>query len=143
MAPHRGSGCRWKFPINDFNKLHRQFTLRREGYDRITTSIAALAGIIAGRPGIDDAKTAKALTFVAMCFGPLSWVSGIYSMEAFGPDGRFFWQYWVTAVPDDACGLGSVFSLEIQLEWWAGENKTDAIVLIIYYTNASMYSVAQ
>ncbi|KAK0647090.1 hypothetical protein B0T16DRAFT_458952 [Cercophora newfieldiana] len=107
----------WKSPINDFIFLHRQFTLRREDYDRITTSIAALAGIIAGRLGIDEAKTAKALTFVAMCFAPLSWVSGIYSMEVFGPDGPFFWQYWLTALPTMFAVWGVFFVWKYK--WWA------------------------
>ena len=107
----------WKSPINDFIFLHRQFTLRREDYDRITTSIAALAGIISGRLGIDEAKTAKALTFVAMCFAPLSWVSGIYSMEAFGPDGALFGQYWATALPTMFAVWGVFFVWKYK--WWA------------------------
>ncbi|KAK0624017.1 hypothetical protein B0T14DRAFT_192238 [Immersiella caudata] len=106
----------WKSPINDFIYLHRQFSLRREDYDRITTSIAALAGIISGRLGIDEAKTAKALTFVAMCFAPLSWISGVYSMEVFGPDGEFFWQYWATALPTMLAVWGVFFIWKYK--WW-------------------------
>ncbi|KAK3386834.1 hypothetical protein B0H63DRAFT_468464 [Podospora didyma] len=83
----------------DFVLLHRQFLLRREDYDRITTSIAALAGIISGRVGIEEARTAKALTFVAMCFAPLSWVSSVYSIPDAESAGPLFRKYWASALP--------------------------------------------
>ena len=81
--------------------------MRRHDYDRITTSIAALAGIIAGRVGIitgrvavSEAKAAKSLSYVAMLFAPLAWVAAVYSMpDQFAPGGPLFWKYWATAVP--------------------------------------------
>jgi len=105
----------WRSPINDFIFLHRQFTLRREDYDRITTSIAALAGIISGRLGIDEAKTAKALTFVAMCFAPPE--LGVGDIRHGG-----FWARWIfllavlgNSTTDDACCLGCLLCVEVQV----------------------------
>lgn len=101
-------GPPWRSAIApDFLFLHRQFHMRRHDYDRITTSIAALAGIITGRVGIttgriavDEARAAMSLSYVAILFAPLAWVAAVFSMpEEFAPGGKLFWRYWATAVP--------------------------------------------
>jgi len=92
----------WRSHATDFLYLHRQFRLRRQDYDRITTSIASLTGIIMGRLGVDEARTAKTLTYVAMFFAPLAWVASVYSIPTesnLGPGQPLFWKYWATALP--------------------------------------------
>lgn len=90
----------WRSSTPDFLFLHREFRLRRADYDRITTSIAALTGIIGGRLGILEARTAKTLTLVAMLFAPPACVASIFSIDGVaGPEGALFWKYWAVAVP--------------------------------------------
>ncbi|KAK3313644.1 hypothetical protein B0H66DRAFT_357648 [Apodospora peruviana] len=91
----RGGGGAWKSAAADFSYLHRQFSIRRQDYGRITTSIAALAGIITGRVALSEAKTAKSLTYVAMLFAPLAWVAALYSLPQAAP----YQTYWATAIP--------------------------------------------
>lgn len=92
---------RWLSAIApDVTFLHRQFTMRRHDYDRITTSIGALAGIITGRIAVKEASSARSLTYVAVLFAPLAWVAAVYSMpEEFAPGRPLFWRYWATALP--------------------------------------------
>ncbi|KAK4218619.1 hypothetical protein QBC37DRAFT_412093 [Rhypophila decipiens] len=92
---------RWRAAVTpDFTYLHRQFTMRRHDYDRITTSIAALTGIVTGRSAVMEAVSARSLTSVALFFAPLAWITALYSVpEDLGPGGPLFWVYWVTAVP--------------------------------------------
>ncbi|KAM7203540.1 hypothetical protein V8F33_002160 [Rhypophila sp. PSN 637] len=92
---------RWRSAVTpDFTYLHRQFTMRRHDYDRITTSIAALTGIVTGRSAVMEAISARSLTSVALFFAPLAWITALYSVpEDLGPGGPLFWVYWVTAVP--------------------------------------------
>jgi hypothetical protein len=52
--------------------------------------------MVIGQSGISEAKAAKMLMYVAMCFAPLAWVAAVYSI----PDGgRLFWKYWASALP--------------------------------------------
>ncbi|KAM7191301.1 hypothetical protein V8F20_009356 [Naviculisporaceae sp. PSN 640] len=84
----------------DFTFLHRQFTMRRLDYDRITTSIAALASIVMGRVAVKEASSARSLTYVAVLFAPLAWVAAVYSMpDEFAPGRPLFLRYWATALP--------------------------------------------
>jgi hypothetical protein len=98
----KSSEPNWRCHATDFLVLHRQFVLRRLDYDRITTSIAALMSIITGRLGIAEAQTVKTLTYVAMIFAPLAWISGIFGMsdnDEYGPGRPQFWKFWEVAIP--------------------------------------------
>ncbi|ORY70494.1 uncharacterized protein BCR38DRAFT_481625 [Pseudomassariella vexata] len=90
----------WRSPTSDFLFLHREFRLRLSEYARMTSSLAALNGIIGGRLGILEARTAKSLTLVAMIFAPPACVASIFSIQGnAAADSRGFWQYWAAAVP--------------------------------------------
>jgi hypothetical protein len=109
----------WRCHASDFLFLHRQFVLRRLDYDRITTSIAALLSIIMGRLGIDEAKTVKTLTYVAMAFAPLSWVASVFSLSensVYGPTRPQFWQYWATALPATVAVFLVFLSWQVRLD---------------------------
>lgn len=92
----------WRSSIPDFLYLHREFRAHLADYARMTSSLAALNGMIGGRIAILEARTAKSLTLVAMVFAPPACVASIFSIpfDMFGQEGgpRFWW-YWVAAVP--------------------------------------------
>ncbi|ROW07574.1 hypothetical protein VPNG_06844 [Cytospora leucostoma] len=91
----------WLSPAADFLYLHREFRSRLADYARMTSSLAALNGMIGGRISILEARTAKSLTLVAMIFAPPACVASIFSIPAdvFGQQGPKFWWYWAAALP--------------------------------------------
>lgn len=92
----------WRSSVPDFLYLHREFRAHLADYARMTSSLAALNGMVGGRIAILEARTAKSLTLVAMVFAPPACVASIFSIpfDMFGQEGgpRFWW-YWVAAVP--------------------------------------------
>ncbi|KAK2615358.1 hypothetical protein N8I77_002120 [Diaporthe amygdali] len=91
----------WLSSTPDFLYLHREFRAHLADYARMTSSLAALNGMIGGRIAILEARTAKSLTLVAMVFAPPACVASIFSIpsDIFGTDGPKFWWYWAAAVP--------------------------------------------
>lgn len=91
----------WRSSVPDFLYLHREFRQRLAEYARMTSSLAALNGMIGGRISILEARTAKSLTLVAMLFAPPACVASIFSIPAsiFGESGPQFWWYWAAALP--------------------------------------------
>lgn len=91
----------WRSSAPDFLYLHRELRLRLADYARMTSSLAALNGMIGGRISILEARTARSLTLVAMLFAPPACVASIFSIpsDVFGQAGPQFWWYWATAVP--------------------------------------------
>lgn len=97
----RRSTTDWRSPTPDFLYLHREFRSRLADYARMTSSLAALNGMIGGRISILEARTARSLTLVAMLFAPPACVASIFSIpsDIFGQNGPPFWWYWAAAVP--------------------------------------------
>lgn len=91
----------WLSSAPDFLYLHREFRAHLADYARMTSSLAALNGMIGGRIAILEARTAKSLTIVAMVFAPPACVASIFSIpfDVFGQTGPRFWWYWVAAIP--------------------------------------------
>lgn len=100
QEPPAGDGD-WLSSVPDFLYLHREFRAHLADYARMTSSLAALNGMIGGRIAILEARTAKSLTVVAMVFAPPACVASIFSIpfDVFGTKGPRFWWYWVAAIP--------------------------------------------
>lgn len=90
----------WLSSTPDFLYLHREFRAHLADYARMTSSLAALNGMIGGRIAILEARTAKSLTLVAMVFAPPACVASIFSIpfDVFSGNPRFWW-YWVATIP--------------------------------------------
>lgn len=86
----------WRSSAPDFLYLHREFRQRLADYARMTSSLAALNGMIGGRLSMMEARTARSLTLVAMLFAPPACVASILSIPRDGPQ---FGIYWAAAVP--------------------------------------------
>lgn len=91
----------WRSSTADFLYLHRDFRSRLADYVRMTSSLAALNGMIGGRISILEARTARSLTLVAMLFAPPACVASIFSIptDVFRQDGPPFWWYWAATIP--------------------------------------------
>lgn len=100
-SPARLNTTDWRSSTPDFLYLHREFSSRLADYARMTSSLAALNGMIGGRISILEARTARSLTLVAMLFAPPACVASIFSIpsDVFGKEGPRFWWYWAAAVP--------------------------------------------
>lgn len=100
QEPPSGDGD-WLSSTADFLYLHREFRAHLADYARMTSSLAALNGMIGGRIAILEARTAKSLTLVAMVFAPPACVASIFSIpfDVFGLPGPRFWWYWVATIP--------------------------------------------
>ena len=96
----------WQAWQVEFHWIYQQLIQRRADYDRLTTSMAALAGIIGTRQNLEEAMRAlkeakgmKTLTVIAMAFAPLAWTSGLFNMtDEFIPGGPKFWVYVIVAL---------------------------------------------
>lgn len=101
LAPPGPSITDWRSSAPDFLYLHREFRAQLADYARMTSSLAALNGMIGGRISLLEARTARSLTLVAMLFAPPACVASIFSIpsDIFGQNGPPFWWYWATAVP--------------------------------------------
>lgn len=92
----------WLSSTPDFLYLHREFRAHLADYARMTSSLAALNGMIGGRIAMLEARTARSLTLVAMIFAPPALVASILSIPSrytFGDQGPKFWWYWAAAIP--------------------------------------------
>lgn len=104
----------WRHTDGEFRWIYQQLSLRQADYYKLTTSMAALAGIISTRQALEEtrlqkeeavralreAKSMKTLTVIAMAFAPLAWTSGLFNMsEPFAPGGPKFWVYFAVALP--------------------------------------------
>lgn len=100
-APAEPGLADWRSSTPDFLYLHREFRSRLADYARMTSSLAALNGMIGGRISLLEARTARSLTLVAMLFAPPACVASIFSIpsDTFGQDGPPLWWYWAAAVP--------------------------------------------
>lgn len=60
----------------------------------------SLVQLIDSRKSISQAEDVKRLSFIALVFIPLSYVTGIFSMaDQYGPGSDRFWIYWDTSLP--------------------------------------------
>lgn len=98
---HQPGDGNWLSSAPDFLYLHREFRAHLADYARMTSSLAALNGMIGGRIAILEARTARSLTLVAMVFAPPACVASIFSIpfDMFESHGPRFWWYWVAAIP--------------------------------------------
>jgi hypothetical protein len=102
------STCKdWRTSEKDFQYISRRLLALRADYDRLTTAMVGLGGMIRNRQAVNEAaqslreaKTVKTLTFIAMFFIPLEWIAALFSMtDPFSPRGPHFWVYFAVSGP--------------------------------------------
>lgn len=89
----------------DLQHLYGELTLRRQDYDRITGSIAALVGMREARRSL---AATQAATRFALVLTPFAWLASVFSMApTFLPGGDLAWVYWVVS----AAAVAAVFAV--------------------------------
>ncbi|MCJ1443638.1 MAG: hypothetical protein MMC23_004137 [Stictis urceolatum] len=124
----------------DFLHGHKRMSRLEAKCHAIIDAYSALASLVVGQQSMQDtkrsiseAKSVKALTWLASCFVPLSFICGIFSMnDRYLPGANLFWVYFVVALPLVAMTLSTVilfnrgynsenqWSLQTWIESWKG-----------------------
>ena len=90
----------WKSPIPDFDFLEDQFRNLKEKAESLVAVFSGLAGIVASRQSLMEARGASALAFVGTIFVPMSLIASILSLpNQYQPGGPRFYQYWAISIP--------------------------------------------
>ncbi|CAI7628987.1 unnamed protein product [Penicillium pancosmium] len=90
----------WHQLVLDFQHLEEQINQHARSLETLNPMNTSLVQLIDSRKSISQAEDVKRLSFIALVFIPLSYVTGIFSMaEQYGPGSDRFWIYWATSLP--------------------------------------------
>jgi hypothetical protein len=107
----------WEKCEKDFHVIYRKLRGMKTMSDNLISSFTGLAGILGNRQALreasrslHEARSVKILTLLGMLFLPLTFASGILSMNGdFLPGSSLFWVYFAIAIPIILCVFGVVF----------------------------------
>ncbi|KAF5986326.1 zinc transport [Fusarium coicis] len=90
----------WKGVLNDINYLRDQLHDYSQSLEQMVMVATSLIQLLDSRRSILEAINTKRLTFLALVFVPLAWVSSLFSMsDSYSPGNGLFWVYFATALP--------------------------------------------
>jgi Mg2+ and Co2+ transporter CorA len=90
----------WTNPIPDFLFIDEQLRDMKEKSESLVAIFSGLAGIIANRRSLLEARGASALALVGTIFVPMSLIASILSLpNNYQPGGPRFYQYWAISIP--------------------------------------------
>lgn len=99
----------WDLLLMDIHHLEDQINQHARSIETLNPIITTLVQLIDSHKSIAQAEDIRRLTYIAIAFVPLSYISGIFSMsDPYQPGGKSFWVYWVIAVPVAALIMGSL-----------------------------------
>ena len=111
----------WISCKKDSHLIRRKFLGLKNRSDAMTSSFAGLAGILGNRQALNEAqrslheaRSVKILTLLGMFFLPLSFTSGLLSMnDKYLPGETQFWIYFVLAVPLVLAVFGAMYLVKM------------------------------
>ncbi|KNB17289.1 hypothetical protein FOXG_15377 [Fusarium oxysporum f. sp. lycopersici 4287] len=90
----------WNGALNDINYLRDQLHDYSQSLEQMVMVATSLVQLLDSRRSILEAINTKRLTFLALVFVPLAWVSSLFSMsDSYSPGHNLFWVYFATALP--------------------------------------------
>jgi hypothetical protein len=90
----------WNSVLNDINYLRDQLHDYSQSLEQMVMVATSLIQLLDSRRSILEAINTKRLTFLALVFVPLAWVSSLFSMsDGYSPGHDLFWVYFATALP--------------------------------------------
>ncbi|KAH7209892.1 hypothetical protein DER44DRAFT_883794 [Fusarium oxysporum] len=90
----------WNAVLNDINYLRDQLHDYSQSLEQMVMVATSLIQLLDSRHSILEAINTKRLTFLALVFVPLAWVSSLFSMsDGYSPGHELFWVYFATALP--------------------------------------------
>lgn len=99
----------WNLLRGDIRYLEEQIMQQARSLEALNPIITSLIQLVDSKRAISQAEDTRRLTYIAILFIPLSFITGIFSMtEPYGPGSDRFWIYWVVALPLTAFVIGSL-----------------------------------
>lgn len=93
----------WDQLVMDLKYLEEQIEQHARSLEALGPIMTSLVQLIDSHKSIAQAEDIRRLTYIAIAFIPLTYITGIFSMsEPYGPGRKYFWVYWVAAVPTAA-----------------------------------------
>lgn len=90
----------WKMVRNDIDYLQRQLQDYGQSLEQMITVATSMVQLMESRRSILEAVSVRRLTYIALVFIPLAWVSSLFSMsDGFLPGEKHFWIYFATSLP--------------------------------------------
>lgn len=128
---------KWELIVTDLRYLEEQIDQHARSLEALNPIITSLVQLIDSRKSIMQAEDIKRLTYIAIAFVPLTYITGIFSMsEPYSPGNDRFWVYWATAVPISALIMGvlvldgripAIFASLKQIGWRSEETKKNHV----------------
>lgn len=99
----------WNLLKGDIKYLEEQIMQHARSLEALNPIITALVQLVDSKRAYSQAEDTRRLTYIAILFIPMSFITGIFSMsEPYGPGSDRFWIYWVVALPLTAFIIGSL-----------------------------------
>lgn len=122
-ATTREDSMSWNLLIGDIKYLEGQIMQHARSLEALNPIITALVQLVDSKRAISQAEDTRRLTYIAIIFLPMSFMTGIFSMsESYGPGSDRFWIYWAVALPLTVFLIGSL-ALDLRFDslssFWA------------------------
>ncbi|KAK4466235.1 hypothetical protein QBC42DRAFT_329323 [Cladorrhinum samala] len=90
----------WEQALKDIDYIRAELEQTHRSLEQVIPVVASMVQLLETRRSIMKATNVTKLTYTALIFVPLSWVTGLFSMaEGYSPGGDRFWVYFATALP--------------------------------------------
>ncbi|KAJ3542248.1 hypothetical protein NM208_g4203 [Fusarium decemcellulare] len=91
----------WVFILKDVDYLRQQLQEYGQSLEQMVAVATSMVQILDSRLSIMEAVNVRRLTYIALVFVPLAWVSSLFSMsDGYSPGGEHFWAAFL-AVKDN------------------------------------------
>lgn len=91
---------KWELVLGDLDWIANNVHIYATAFEGAISLIPSIVQLADSHQSMTEAADVKRLTWVALVFVPLSWVTGLFSMaEEFQPGHHHFWIYFAIAVP--------------------------------------------
>lgn len=90
----------WEMLLRDIRYVRSQLREYSSSMERTVPVATAMVQLLDAKHSARQAANVTLLTYIALVFVPLIWVSGLFSMsERYSPGQEKFWVYFATALP--------------------------------------------
>lgn len=90
----------WEMLLKDIGYIRSQLQAYSSSMERAVPVATAMVQLLDAKNSVRQAANVTLLTYIALVFVPLSWVTGLFSMsDGYSPGQEHFWLYFATALP--------------------------------------------
>lgn len=90
----------WEMLLKDIGYIRSQLREYSSSMERTVPVATAMVQLLDTKQSARQAANVTLLTYIALVFVPLSWVTGLFSMsEPYSPGQKHFWVYFATSMP--------------------------------------------